>query len=68
MMKLFIYIVGFMLMTMGFFYVIAYINLFTFGYSLLEYSKFMLSHIQTYSLPIGMLLIAIALYKKGARR
>ena len=54
-------IIGFILTTLGFFYVIVYSNLFTFGYSLKEYFLFMLTKLGLYSLILGLILIFIAL-------
>lgn len=54
-------IIGFILTTLGFFYVIVYSNLFTFGYSLKEYFLFMLTKLGLYSLILGLILILIAL-------
>ncbi len=59
---------GFLFMVIGFFYLIVYTNLFTFGYSFSEYIEFMLTHIRNYSLFIGVILIVIALYWKGAKK
>ncbi len=60
-------IAGFILMTWGFFYVIIYSNLFTFGYSFIEYLKFMFTHVSIYLLFIGLLLILISNYRKGIK-
>ena len=54
-------LIGFILTTFGFFYVIVYSNLFTFGYSLKEYFLFMLTKLGLYSLILGLILIFIAL-------
>ena len=54
-------LIGFILTTFGFFYVIVYSNLFTFGYSLKEYLLFMLTKLGLYSLILGLILIFIAL-------
>lgn len=54
-------IIGFILTTLGFFYVTVYSNLFTFGYSLKEYFLFMLTKLGLYSLILGLILILIAL-------
>lgn len=54
-------------MTWGFFYVIIYSNLFTFGYSFIEYLKFMFTHVSIYLLFIGLLLILVSNYRKGIK-
>ena len=64
-------IIGFILTTLGFFYVIIYSNLFTFGYSLKEYFLFMVTKLGLYSLLLGFILIFIALIRlkrKGEKK
>ena len=54
---------GFILTTIGFFYIIIYFNLFTFGYSLKDYIIFMLTNNKFYILILGILLLILALRK-----
>ena len=61
-------IIGFIFTTIGFFYVIVYSNLFTFGYSFKEYFLFMLKEFRSYFLPIGLILLAFALKGKGIKK
>ncbi len=60
-----LYIAGFILLVVGLVYFIIYTNLFTFGYSLKEYSLYLFTHLETYSLFLGIFLLLLALYKKG---
>ena len=60
-------IIGFIFTTIGFFYVIVYSNLFTFGYSLKEYFLFMFKEFRSYFLPMGLILLAFAL-RKGIKK
>lgn len=68
MIRILLYGSGFILMVMGFFYLIIYTNLFTFGYSLKEYMYFMLSHIRNYALLVGFILVIVALCWKGVKK
>lgn len=63
-----LYLLGFFFLTMGFFYIIVYTNLFTFGYSIGAYMEFMVSHVRNYSLLLGLLLLLVAIYGKGKKR
>ena len=65
---IFIGLIGFILTTIGFFYFIIYSNLFTFGYSFVEYLKFMFSNIKNYTLILGIILLIIALKRKEKKR
>ena len=68
MIRILLYGSGFILMVIGFFYLIIYTNLFTFGYSLKEYMYFMLSHIRNYALLVGLILVIVALCWKGVKK
>lgn len=48
-------------MVYGITYIIVYINLFPFGYTIKEYLIFLLTTIEGYYLPLGMLLEIIGL-------
>lgn len=61
-------LIGFILTTLGFFYVIIYSNLFTFGYSLKEYLLFMATKLGLYSLILGLILIFVALKRKEQKK
>lgn len=70
--KIILFMLGILFLTLGFFYIIVYTNLFTLGYSWGEYFKFMAGHIKNYSLLVGIILIAISLQirwpERGLRR
>ena len=65
--KFLISLLGFMLMVVGFFYIIIYINLLSFGYSLTEYFSYLISRYECWFLLIGLILIIISLVRKGRK-
>ena len=48
-------------MVYGISYIIIYINLFSFGYTIKEYLMFLFTHIEGYLLPLGMIIEIIGL-------
>jgi len=59
-------VLGFILMTLGITYIILYINLLSFGYTIKEYLEFLFTQVEGYFLPIGILLECIFIKtKKG---
>lgn len=61
--KLFLFLTGFGLMVIGCTYIIMYLNLFTLGYTLIDYLLFLLTHIECLFTFIGLLLIIISTHK-----
>ena len=59
--KLLILIIGYIMMVYGITYLIIYINLFSFGYSIKEYLIFLFTRLEGYLLPTGILLEIIGL-------
>lgn len=59
--KILLIVLGYILMVYGITYIIVYINLFPFGYTIKEYLIFLLTTIEGYYLPLGMLLEIIGL-------
>ena len=59
---------GFLCMVLGITYIIIYINLFTFGYTIKDYLLFILSSYECYLLPIGLLIEIIMLHKRKDKR
>lgn len=57
MLRVFFFFVGFSLLVIGFTYFILYLNLFTFGYSLLDYINFIFGKYQTYLYFIGLIIV-----------
>lgn len=59
--KLLILIIGYIMMVYGITYLIIYINLFSFGYTIKEYLIFLFTRLEGYLLPTGILLEIIGL-------
>ena len=57
-------ILGILLCSIGLFFIIIYLNLFTFGYSFLEFVNFIIRVPYFYSLPLGVLSIIYGLERK----
>lgn len=61
MFKLFLFLIGFGLTTIGFVYNILYLNLFNFGYNFFEYVNFIIRRIECLNTILGIFLIIISL-------
>ena len=61
MIKILLLIIGYILMVYGITYIILYINLFTFGYTIKEYLEFLLTRVEGYYLLVGTILEIIGL-------
>ena len=59
-----IIITGIILCSIGLFFLFIYINLFTFGYSFLEFVNFIIRIPYFYSLPLGIIFIIYGLERK----
>lgn len=64
--RLFLFLIAFGLMVIGFTYIITYMNLMTMGYSFLEYLRFIFSRIECLFSIIGFILISIIIFTKGS--
>lgn len=66
--RTFLFLLGFGLSTIGFMYIIAYLNLIDIGYSFIEYVQFIIRRLECLNALIGILLMMIATsYKKGKK-
>ena len=64
--KILLLVISFILMVYGITYIIMYINLLAFGYTIKEYMIFLFGRIEGYLLPSGILLEIIGLnIRKG---
>ena len=63
--RIFFFLLGFGLMTVGFVYIILYLNLLTIGYSFLNYVNFIIRRIECYFSLIGLIIINLSIYIKG---
>ena len=63
----FLFLIGFGISVAGGISMIAYLNLFATGMSIMEFVKFLVSRPESYLLPIGILLVAGSIYLSGTR-
>lgn len=59
------FIIGFLLLTLGNFYIIIYINLFSFGYNIIDYLEYIIKRYECIYALLGIILIILAVYMKG---
>lgn len=64
-MRVILFLVGFGFSIIGFIYIIVYLNYLTIGYDLINYFGFIVTRIECLLAPIGLLLIILAIFKKG---
>ena len=58
--RIFIFLIGFGLTTIGFMYIIAYLNLFDIGYNFLEYVNFIIRRIECLNSILGIIFMILA--------
>ena len=63
--KLFLTVFGFILMVIGLSYIIVYINLLSFGYTLREYFSYTLTRYECWFFAIGLVIEIIVIFRKG---
>ena len=63
--RIFFFLFGFGLMTIGLIYIILYLNLINIGYSFSYYAHFILKRVECYLTIIGLLIMNLSLYVKG---
>ena len=66
--RIFFFLCGFGLMTLGFVYIILYLNLINTGYNFLEYVNFIPGRIECYYTIIGFIIMNMAMYIKGDKK
>jgi len=60
---------GYILMVLGITYILIYMNLFTFGYTIKEYLLFLFTRYECYFLLVGFMIEVICLvYRKDAKK
>ena len=59
--KIFLFLIGFGLTTIGSVYIICYLNLFSIGYNFLEYVNFIIRRIECLNFIIGIILMILSL-------
>lgn len=65
--KIILYFLGVLLISIGIFFTILYLNLFTMGYSFLEFVQFISKEPIIWFILVGALCIKIALWKVGEK-
>ena len=63
--KIFLFLIGFGLTTIGFVYIISYLNLLYIGYNFLEYVNFIIRRIECLNALLGIMLMIIAIFIGG---
>lgn len=64
MIRFFLFLIGFGFSIIGFMYIILYLNYLTIGYTLVEYFHFVIKRYECLLAILGIILIAIAIFKK----
>ena len=59
--KIFLFLIGFGLTTIGSVYIICYLNLFNIGYNFLEYVNFIIRRIECLNFIIGIIFMILSL-------
>lgn len=62
--RIFLFLIGFGLLIIGFTYIIMYLNLLAIGYSFIDYLLFIITKIECLLSIIGIILIGVSLYRK----
>lgn len=60
--KIILFLVGTFFMLYGNFYIVVYMNLFSFGYTKFEYLEYIFTRYECYCSVIGVILIILAVY------
>ena len=63
--KLFFFFLGFSMTVFGLVYIIIYLNLLTFGYTFIDYIKFIMTRYECLMTLIGVIILIILIYTKG---
>ena len=66
--RVFLFLVGFGFTVIGMTIIITYLNLTTMGYSMTDYFNFIIRRVECVLGFIGIILVNIALYKKGDKK
>lgn len=63
--RIFLFLIGFGLTTIGFVYIICYLNLFSIGYNFFEYVNFIIRRIECLNAFIGIIIMIISITMGG---
>ena len=68
MIRIFFFLLGFGIMTIGFIYIILYLNLLNIGYTFSNYVNFIINRFECYFTILGLIIINLSLYIKGDKK
>ena len=66
--RIFFFLIGFGLTTIGSVYIICYLNLFSIGYNFFQYVNFIIRRIECLYSIIGILIMIITIYYPGGNK
>ena len=66
--RIFFFLFGFGIMTIGFIYTILYLNILNFVYNFSNYVNFIIIRFDCYLIVIGFILMNLSMYIKGAKK
>ena len=66
--RIFFFLFGFGLMTIGFVYIILYLNILSIGYNFSYYVHFISRRIECYFVIIGFIILNLSIYIKGDKK
>ena len=66
--RIFFFLFGFGLMTIGFVYIILYLNIISIGYNFSYYVNFISRRIECYFSIIGFIILNLSIYIKGDKK
>lgn len=66
--RIFFFLFGFGLMTIGFVYIILYLNILSIGYNFSYYVNFISRRIECYFSIIGFIILNLSIYIKGDKK
>lgn len=66
--RIFFFLFGFGLMTLGFVYIILYLNILSVGYNFSYYVNFISRRVECYFSIIGFIIVNLSIYIKGDKK
>lgn len=66
--RIFFFLFGFGLMTIGFVYIILYLNILSIGYNFSYYVNFISRRVECYFTIIGFIILNLSIYIKGDKK
>ena len=66
--RVFFFLLGFGIMTIGFIYIILYLNLLNIGYTFSKYVNFIINRFECYFTILGFIIMNLSMYIKGDKK